>query len=291
MDEGGDGVMIIIQSPTLHYPLKYNKQSMKSFFLYTLLLSFSLLLLGCPSTKEIKKEEPPPTVKKPIEPEDTITVASLNLANLSKKIEKEDIVQLAKILKRENIHILALEAVTRYPELTTRVDIVDELKAKTEMYSAFGETINLSGKQTGNAVFSVYPIRSSQSTLYEGLQSKSLESAFQAIIDCGVRDVVVISTHLPEKATDADQKTCVNTLTSLKSFYPNRPMIIAGNLPSSAAYRKMNDFQIAPSKESPTSLLWFLNDGSLKVVSQNTEKSSLGTLLIVQFGIFRQPQP
>jgi endonuclease/exonuclease/phosphatase family metal-dependent hydrolase len=261
------------------------------FFRIILCSFFSLFLLGCSSSKEVKKEEPPSPVKQPVVPEDTIHVASLNLAKLSRRIENDDIAQLAKILKRESIHILALEAVTRYPELTTRLDIVDELRAKTEMYSGFGETINLSGKQTGNAVLSVYPIRSTQSTLYEGLQSKSFASAFQAIVDCGVRDVVIVSTHLPEKASDADQMMCVNTLISLGSFYSNRPMIIAGNLPTSFNFRKVNDFKSVVSKESSESLFWFLNDGSLKFVSQKTEKCSLGTLFIAQFGIFRLPQP
>lgn len=257
---------------------------------YWLFVVIFLFFIGCASTKEVKKEETP-IVKKLIEPEDTITVASLNLASRSKKIEKDDIAQLAKMLKRENVHILTLEEVTRYPELTTRLDIVDELKKKTEMYAAFGETINLSGKQTGNAVFSVYPLRSSQSTPYEGLKSKSFASAFQAIVDCGVRDVLIISTHLPEKVTDDDQTKCVNTLVRLKTNYGNRPMIIAGNLPTSSIFIKISDFQTILSKESPESLFWFSNDGSLKLVSQKVEKSSLGTLFIVHLGIFRPPQP
>jgi endonuclease/exonuclease/phosphatase family metal-dependent hydrolase len=241
---------------------------------------FALIAGGCSSGKEAARNN--------LVPYDTLTVGSLNLATLARRIEKDDAAQLARIVRRENLHILAVQGVTRYPQVTTRIDLVDELTARIEMYSAFGESANFSGRQTGNAVFSIYPIRSQRNTQYEGLQSNAFESAFQATIDCGLRDVVVVSTHLPEALTDADQRVCAKMLVSLKADYENNAMVVAGNLPASP--NPTADFVVARSKES-NSLFWFSRDGSLRLLSKKTAKTPLGTMVIARLEIFRALQP
>jgi hypothetical protein len=244
-------------------------------------LLFILAIGGCSSSQDVGDKTP--------EPYDTLTVGSLNIANLGRRIETNDVARLARIVREENLHVLSIAGITRYPQLRTRVDIVDEIASRIDMYSGFGESATISGRQTGNAVLSVYPIRSQRTTEYRGLQTKSFESAFQAMVDCGLRDVMVVSTHLPEHPTNAEVAACVNTLASLRLEYSNYSMIIAGNLPTSSD--RVKGFAVVRSTEGDVPVFWYSNDGSLRLVSQKRVKTPLGTMLVARFGIFRPLLP
>jgi len=243
-------------------------------------LGLFLLAASCSPSKE-------PT-KKPPQPYDTLTVGSLTLAQHARRIEKADVSQIADIITREHLHILAVVGMTRYPLVATRVDLVEELARLSGMYAGFGESATISGRQTGNAIFSVYPIKAQRTTQYEGLHSTSFESAYQATIDCGLRDVVAISTHLPEHLIGADRDRCLNVLFSLREQYANTALIVAGNLP--ALSNDAGDFLSVGVKGSNL-LLWYSNDGTLNPISQKTVKTSLGTMAITRFEIFRPLVP
>lgn len=255
------------------------------------LVLLAIILGGCPSTERARKGEEPshpaPTVKKEAAPSIVIQFASLDLSRVAKKIERGDIDKFAAALKHERIDILCLQGITRYPGLASRVDPVDELAASAGMRVVFGETISISGQQHGNAVFSIYPIRSSENTHYEGLHSSSFEAALQAIVDCGARDAVFISTQLPSAADPGDQSACINTLGTFNDLYVNKPIVISGNLPSAsgvsavAAYDAM---QGSRPKDAPE--VWYSNDGSLKPLSMKVERTALGPLVILPLGIF-----
>src|SRR5258706_465721 len=115
----------------MHNHLRHIRQrhSLTALFATFVSITLMLLLSGCPTSQEVKKEEPAATPgtakKKPMEPEITIQVASLDLSLHTKKIERADILQFAGELKREKVDILALQGISRYPGVTTRVDIVD----------------------------------------------------------------------------------------------------------------------------------------------------------------------
>ena len=262
----------------------------KSLFYFTLAL-LALLLLGCPSAKETKKEEaPPPPPAKPAAPDIVIQAGSLDLSKLSRRIETSDIEQLTAFLKRARIDIFTIQGITRYPGLKDRIDVVDELVRQSGMRQAFGENLTLNGRQTGNAVFSNFPIQSSANASYSGIQSMNFESALQTIIDCGARSVVVVATRLPDKASVDDQTTCINLLNSFNTLYPDDPVIIAGNLPGSGDAREIASFDEARTKgQSPA--FWFSRDLSLKLTHVRTENIQLGPITVAEFGIFRKPQP
>jgi hypothetical protein len=255
-------------------------------------LLLALLFAGCPPPKPIVKEvpPPPPVVEKKLPmPEITVNVGSLNLAKYAKKIEKNDVVKFADQLKRDSIDILLLQGITRYPDLKTRVDIVDELARVADLRKAFGETITLTGRQNGNAVFSIYPIRSNENTPYKNLQNGNFETALQTIIDCGVREIVVVSTLLPEKSPASDQSVVSTTLGSYTNLYYGKPIIISGNLPKSENTRALANYDEARKlhvEDAP--LVWFSGDGSLKLTQQKTEPTVFGKMSVVRFGVFRK---
>ena len=248
-----------------------------------------LFLTGCPSSKETKKEEaPPPSEVKSHEPENIINVASLNLARHNKRIETEDVDRFASIITRDTIDILIVHGITRYPDLPERVDPVEELANRTAMRKAFGETITVSGRQGGNAVFSAYPIISNENSHYENLHSRSFEAALQTIIDCGAAQVVVISTQLPDDAMIEDQSVVANTLSSFNNFYINHPIIIGGNLPRTEAMRSIASYNDArPGKTDDAPRIWYSNDGSIRPISAKVERTNFGPMIIVHFALFK----
>jgi len=258
-------------------------------FSISVALSGALLLTGCSAPpKTTKSEAPAPTQPKLAL---TVRVASVDLSGYGKRIEKKDIEQLSAALKREQIEILAVQGIARYPNVKTRVDFVNELAAQMDMRHAFGESIDISGRQQGNAVFSIYPIRSNQKKEYD-VPSAFYESALLVSIDAGVRDIVVVSTRLPTKATSDELAKCIRTIAGLQKS-PEAPFVVAGNLP---AYKKSRDFERFTDLQSSlpggsgkllTSRLWFTAGDLFEPLNARAVKTELGTLTIAEFGLYQ----
>lgn len=264
--------------------------------LFSTALAFVLafLLFSCSTTKETTQTEIPPTT--PPKPDILIRVATLNLSNFQKRIEKKDIERFAKLLKQEQIDILGLQGIARYPGVQTRVDIVDELAAQADMRSAFGETINNSGRQNGNSVFSMYPIRSQSNTAYKGIKSANFESALQVTVDGGVKDIMIVSTLLPEKSTHEELSLCIKAVVKMNQSFPHAPFVVMGNLPESENMRRLGNFfevvETATSNVKRGGLrIWYENNGLLKLLSSRTIETNFGPLVTAQFGLFQNTQP
>jgi endonuclease/exonuclease/phosphatase family metal-dependent hydrolase len=251
-----------------------------------------LMLAGCSAPQTQKVDTGADTVLKP---ELTLQVASLNLANHNKRIEKKDIERLSKILKKEQIEVLSVQGITRYPGVETRVDFVNELIAKSDMRHVFGEMMNSSGRQTGNGIFSSYPLRNNHNQPFDGVKSASFEAALQSSVDGGVRDIVLVSTLLPPKASETDQSACLRMIS--KNIGANEPLIVTGNLPLServrsiGRYEDVSDAAGASKTKNLATHIWYASDGVLKLIGARTLETDFGTMLIAQFGLFRQPQP
>jgi hypothetical protein len=251
----------------------------------TAVISISVLIFwGCPSA--------PPKSEKEIssKPEIVLQIASLNLSNLNKRIERKNITEIAGLLKREQIEILAVQGISRYPGVATRIDFVNELASQTDWRNVFGEMLNISGRQTGNAVFSAYPIISHHNQQFEKVKSDNFESALQATVDAGVRSLVVVSTQLPPKASIAEQTLCIKTIAVLNPDTKNPMTIIAGNLPASETIRTANAFaDITPAEagKNSNSKMWYSANTSFRLLNSHTVETELGVVLIAQIGLFK----
>jgi len=250
------------------------------------MLTFAMVCLySCTTEPKVEKE---PVSKKP---ETSIQVASLNLGNLKKRIGRNDIIELVKVLKSEQIEILAVQGISRYPGVATRVDFVNELSAKTDWRNVFGEMLNLSGRQTGNAIFSMYPILSHRNVSWDTVEPTSFEAALQATIDAGVRSLMIISTQLPLKATAKEQAECSKLIAAMNPDTADHLTIIAGNMPADQTIRLSYAFAEVPPPESAKSTksrIWFSANSSLQLLTSRTREIELGTLIIAQFGLSRQ---
>lgn len=258
------------------------KNIMKTFYTRILAIYLAIFIFwGCPS-------RPPKAEKEITKPEITLQIASLNLTNLNKRIERKDINQLTKILKREQVEVLAVQNISRYPGVSTRVDLVNELTAQADMRSAFGEMLNSSGRQIGNAVFSSYPILSHFNQSFDNVKSANYEAALATTIDAGVASVIVISAQFPLKASSDEQTQCVKLISALNPNSNKPLMVVAGNLPTAAkADGSFKEIQILNEK-SASNQLWYTSSGSLEVLSSRTIQTDLGTMVIARLGLFRQ---
>ncbi len=247
-----------------------------------------MALAGCPSTQQTQQGEPS------ARPELTLCVASLNMGSVNKRIEKRDVTGFVKTLRRERVEVVALQNVVRYPGVESRVDPINEISSQAEMRFAFGEMSDVSGRQIGNAVLSTYPIRSNANTPFDGVKSATFEAALQTVIDGGVRELLVIAATLPPKASSEDQAACMKKIRETNSSSAPYPMIVAGNLPAGESVRKGAAFEDAQlsfaNVRNASTRVWF-SGGALRPLSAKSVETELGTITIVQFGIFRQPLP
>ena len=245
---------------------------------------------GCSAPPPVTRSDAP----SPSQPKlaQSIKVACVDISSYGKRIEKKDIERFSAALKKEQIEILAVQGITRYPNVKTRVDFVSELAAQMDMRHAFGESIDIMGRQLGNAVFSMYPIRSNQKKEYD-VPSAFSETALHVAIDAGVKDIGIVSTRLPSNATSEDVAKCIRTISDLQKG-SDTPFVVTGNLPP---YKKIPDFEkfsdlLASlpdgSAKLQTSRLWYMQGELFKVVAARTVKTDLGTLTVAEFGLYQQ---
>jgi hypothetical protein len=251
------------------------RRSMKTT--WWMLLSAGLWFMGCGTAPKVEQAAEAP------KPELTINVASLNLSGLNKRIERTDISRLWQALKKEQVEVLALQNVSRYPGVETRIDPIEELAKQADWRKVFGETADFSGRQVGNAVLAAYPIRSSSNQPFTGVRSALNDGSLQAVVDGGVKDLLVVSAQLPPKASSADQARCVSIIRNGRGD-DRLPMILMGNLPSQAV-----GFTGIDGAGTASTRVLYDGLGTLVPTSSSTVQTALGTMVIVRFAVFRQP--
>jgi hypothetical protein len=263
-------------------------------FLSYLILVPVLFLAGCSGPSQTTRESSSSTRGQP-KLATTVRFATLDLFVVKRRLEKKDIERFAEVVKKEQIEILAVEGISRYPNVKTRVDFVEEFPARADMRRAFGETIDMSGQQYVNAAFSIYPIQWSNQKGFD-VPSAFSESALQVSIDAGVRDVIIVSTRLPEKAKGKDLGACVDLIAALQTKI-DKPFIVAGNLPVLNKVKAPESFvdiqSILPADVAKTvaSRIWYAGGDLFRALSARAVKTELGTMTVVEFGLFQPAHP
>ena len=217
----------------------------------------------------------------------SLRVASLDVSSFRGRIGQEHVDELAGLIRTMNIDVLAVQGLTRYPGVSTRTDLIDALGARTGMRAAFGETIAVSGRQSGNAVLSAYPVESSGSRNFEGVPGSGFEGALEAIVDAGTRPVVIVSTRLPEPLTPEDERICAGTLSSIAAGYPGDPLIVLGNLPPP---RPGDGWNTAGAERTGALLLWYTPRG-ISVRAGRGARCELGSLVVGDVDIYPRGRP
>lgn len=233
----------------------------------------------------------PPRVEKEdkIEPAIVIKIGSIYIGNLNKRPTKEHAEKLVSIIKREKIEAFAIQDLTRYPDVSTRVDLLNELDKRLDYRKVIGEMENINGKQVVNVVFSYYPIISYYNQSFETIKSALFESALLVEIDAGLRSITLASTKLPNKANITDKERCIEMMMESDASKRSSFFIIAGNLPSLHMIKTQVPFkEVAPVKhsEKSASKMWHRISEKFKLLNSYELETELGYIIIAEIGIF-----
>jgi endonuclease/exonuclease/phosphatase family metal-dependent hydrolase len=257
-------------------------------FAAILAASALLALAGCGTTAPTPP--PPPPAETPASaPRAAISlrVGSLDLSSWRGRIERRQVDELAGLISALKLDVVAIQGITRYPGVSSRLDLVDALGAATGMRTSFGETIAVSGRQSGNAVLSSYPIASSDSKNYQGVSGTGFEGALQAIVDAGTRTIVFVSTRLPEPLAGKDLRICTGTLFGIAREYPDDPVVVLGNLPPPPAGDTWNT---AGADPAGVEMSWFTPRG-ITMRGADGARCALGDVRVADVDIFPRGRP
>ncbi|HOV98352.1 MAG TPA: hypothetical protein PK595_02130 [Bacteroidota bacterium] len=251
------------------------------FITYGFLLLLGIVACTPPPTREIEQPKPPT-------PEITFRIATLDMAQQKKRLEKSDVEQFANILMNEHIDVLTVQNVVRYPGLQSRIDFVSELARTSDFRSAFGEMSNVGGKQTGNAIFSIYPIISHRTMSFETVVPSSFEGGLTTTIDVGATSLNVISARLPAKLNQQKKFQCLSMLLPQSKDTSIVPHIITGNLLSvEQLAQQFASIPVGENRDNSLPQIWKVLQDDFKQGEVKTLSTSIGTLVIVDFHYYR----
>ena len=273
--------------------------------IFLIVIAFAIVLSGCPSTQQTQTPPKPVAETKPTAPAKpaakkfvlTFRIGSIDLTKgTGFKIERSHLEEMAAFAKREALDVVTMQGVARYPGLTTRVDIVETFAAISNMAPAFGENTTISGRQTGNAIFTRFPIISRTNTPFQGLHSTGFESALQATVDFGESQIVLVSTELPTGVPRNEILSCLSSLEQFRSYYISNPIFVAGNLPKDEMAKQFAMFKgVNPQGAATAPRIWYsapVGSGiapgmTIEVIEENTRPSPLGVATVAEFGLYK----
>jgi len=209
----------------------------------------AMVLSSCSPTKETTVA--PPAEKKPLT--STFKILSVNVRHTLKG--KSDVRKLAKLIKSTAADIVAVQEIERPQEGNSEFDAVQELAKQTEMYDYFGKARYFEGFDSGNALFSTYPVKQTVVQELPVEDGKVRRSLAFGVIDVGLKEVGVSSTELDDGSPSERIKEAVQ-ITSIAQSYDNVPFIVCGYfcepISGKAAAKMQERFAAANSLQEST---------------------------------------
>lgn len=185
-----------------------------------LCLILAIAIDSCAPSKEVGL---PPPAKKEITT--TFKILSLNVRHTLK--EKSDIRKLTKFIKTSGAEIVTVQQIERPAEGKTGFDAVRELAKQTEMYDFFGKARFLEGFDSGNALFSIYPVRQTAVRSLPVEKGKVRRSLAFGVVDVGLREVGVASTELDDQSA-SERLAQAEEIYSIAQSLSDVPLVVCG---------------------------------------------------------------
>ncbi len=212
----------------------------------------------------------------------TVRVATFNYASLSKKLEQRDIQLLVKIFKDEQVDIISVQNISRYPQIPSRIDFVTEVSKQLDVRSIFSEMVTSGGKQLGNAIFTTYPIISQHTITFETIEPTSFDAALKVLIDIGYTTIGIVSIQLPNNITRTKSERCLAKV--LSDDIHSQPIIATGNLPQNSITIEQFKFMNAwEEKNSNTLRIWYNSLPNYTVKNTKTFQTQFGKVVVCEF--------
>ncbi len=192
-------------------------------FAIAIVVVLALAVNSCAPTKETTVA--PPVAEKKARTS-TFKILSVNVRHTMK--EKSDVRRLARLIKSTGAEIVAVQQIERPEEGKTDFDAVQELAKQTEMYNFFGKARYFEGFDSGNALFSMYPVKQ---TIVQPLpveEGKVRRSLAFGMIDVGLKEVGVSSTELDDESSSQRIREA-EEIFSIAQSYTDVPFIVCGN--------------------------------------------------------------
>jgi endonuclease/exonuclease/phosphatase family metal-dependent hydrolase len=183
---------------------------------------FLVLVLGLFSCSG-PKAAVQPDVRTPAEKKTlgtSVTILSVNLAHAVK--DRSDAKKIAAWIKSTGAEVVAVQQIEIPGEGKQGFNAVNELASQTEMYQFFGKARYLEGFDSGNAIFSIYPVRQSTVVSLPVSKGKVRRSLAYGVVDIGLMSIGIGCTELDdqsggERAMQAQE--ILKSSTSFSDFY------------------------------------------------------------------------
>ncbi len=231
--------------------------SIPALKIYFAVFVAALVLASCSGVKESTvpvPQQPVPAVaeKKPIS--DSLKILSINTLHMLHDVQS--VKRFASWVRMFTPDVVAVQQIDRPMEGKKDFDAVRELAQQLEMTQFFGAARYYKGFDSGNAVFSVYPIKQSTVEQLPVSKGKVRRSLAYTVIDVGLQSVGFASTEVDDQSA-AERKKQAQALVLMLPQFTDFPFVLCGEFyePSSGTtagvmkdkYFCANDLGAAPA--------------------------------------------
>ncbi len=217
-----------------------------------IIIVVSLLFASCAGPKEAApappaQPAPPIAVEKKVQ-SDSLRILSIN--TLHALTDVQSVKRFASWVKMFAPDVVAVQQIDRPMEGKKDFDAVRELARQLDMNPFFGVARYYKGFDSGNAVFSVYPIRQSTVESLPVSKGKVRRSLAYTVIDVGLQSVGFASTEVDDQSP-AERKKQAQELVAMLPQFVDFPFVLCGEFyetSSSAASGVMKEKYICANE-------------------------------------------
>jgi endonuclease/exonuclease/phosphatase family metal-dependent hydrolase len=153
-----------------------------------------------------------------------------------------DLERIARLIRGQNVDLVALQEVDKGTQRTQGVDIAAQLAALTGMDFVFEKNIDFQGGEYGNAILSRYPILNSTNHHYKMLHPDEQRGMISATVGVHGQSLTLVSTHLDFRPDPAERISNIIEIERFVTSSPHHAVILAGDFndtPGGTVHRRM----------------------------------------------------
>ncbi|MDD8017742.1 MAG: hypothetical protein PHP42_05175 [Bacteroidota bacterium] len=204
------------------------KRTINLYALVSLTLGF--MLASCSSTKETTEPDAAKLkVTKPL----TSTFKFLSINTLHQLQDSAEVKKFARWVNSTGAEVVAIQQIERATETKPGFDAVAKLARQLDMRSFFGKARYFKGWDSGNALFSSYPINQTQLYQLPVGKGKVRRSLAFGLVDLGLKQLGFCSTELDDENLTERMKQA-SEISSVTESLKDYPVVVAGNFGETA---------------------------------------------------------
>lgn len=185
----------------------------------------ALFLFSCTSTRETADDAA--KVKGSVTPiTSTVKILTINLAHGLQ--DKTDVAKFADWVKSTGAEVVAVQQITRPRESQQGFDSYKELLSRLDMRGTFAKARYYQGWNSGNALFSMYPLLQSNEYMLPVGRGKVRRSLSFGVFELGLKPVAFASTDLDD-VDSGERVKQAREIISIQKSLEEFPIIVSGN--------------------------------------------------------------